>query len=420
VAADHDVRILDMRLEPDLGRVLVEWAPDVVGITAYTVHAKTVRHLFDQAKAWNLSTLTVVGGHHATVAPQDFLSPSIDLIVRGEGVAAFREIAERRERGAGFDGIAGVGFARDGALVMADYPPAVDLDAIPQPRRDLTAQYRSRYFSEWMRPLASMRTSKGCPFRCSFCALWKLTGGRYLRRQPEPIVEELARIDEESVFFADDESLVDAARMKRLAQLIGDAGIRKRYFLYGRSDTITKHPDLLEMWRKVGLERVFVGLEFRSDEDLRYIGKGSTAEDNARAVKILHDLDIELYATLIVRPDFGREQFAALGRYCRELDLNFAGFAVLTPLPGTDLYEQVQDRLLTRDTDYYDFFHTVLPTTLPLREFYEEYARLFTDAIPMARQLSLVRRYPLRQLVPAVRSARRMYGRIRELWRDYE
>jgi radical SAM superfamily enzyme YgiQ (UPF0313 family) len=150
------------------------------------------------------------------------------------------------------------------------------------------------------------------------------------------------------------------------------------------------------------------------------IGKGSTADDNARAVKILHDLDIEISASLIVRPDFGREQFAALGRYCRELDLNFAGFAVLTPLPGTDLYEQVQDRLLTRDSDYYDFIHTVLPTALPLREFYEEYARLFTDAIPMARQLSLVRRYRLRELVSTVRRARRMYGRMRELWRDYE
>jgi hopanoid C-3 methylase len=420
VAADHDVRILDMRLEPDLARVLAEWAPDVVGITGYTVHANTVRRLFEQVRAWNPRALTVVGGHHATVVPEDFLSPSIDLIVRGEGVAALCEIAARHERGAAFDGIPGVGFARDGGWVMADYSPAVDLDAIPQPRRDLTAPYRSRYFSEWMRPLASMRTSKGCPFRCSFCALWKLTGGRYLRRQPERIVEELAGIDEECVFFADDESLIDAARMKRLAQLIGDAGIRKRYFLYGRSDTITRHPDLLEMWRKVGLERVFVGLEFGSDEDLRYIGKGSTAEDNARAVKILHDLDIEMYATLIVRPDFGREQFVALGRYCRELDLNFAGFAVLTPLPGTDLYEQVQDRLLTRDTDYYDFFHTVLPTTLPLREFYGEYARLFTGAIPMSRQLSLVRRYPLRQLVPVVQTARRMYGRIGELWRDYE
>jgi radical SAM superfamily enzyme YgiQ (UPF0313 family) len=143
-------------------------------------------------------------------------------------------------------------------------------------------------------------------------------------------------------------------------------------------------------------------------------------EDNARAVKILHDLDIEISASLIVRPDFGRQEFAAVGRYCRELDLNFAGFAVLTPLPGTDLYEQVRHELLTRDTDYYDFIHTVLPTALPLREFYEEYARLFTDAIPMARQLSLVRRYRLHELAPTVLRARRLYGRVRDLWRDYE
>jgi radical SAM superfamily enzyme YgiQ (UPF0313 family) len=271
-----------------------------------------------------------------------------------------------------------------------------------------------------MRPLASMRTSKGCPYRCSFCALWKLTGGRYLRRQPQRIVEELAGIDEECVFFADDESLVDVERMKALARRISDAGIAKRYYLYGRSDTIARNPDLLEMWRKVGLERVFVGLEFSSDEDLKSIGKGSTAADNGRAVKILHDLDIEISASLIVRPDFESEQFTALARYCRDLDLNFAGFAVLTPLPGAVLYEQVQDRLLTRDTDYYDFIHTVLPTALPLREFYREYARLFTDAVPMTRQLSMVRRYRLRELLPVVRSARRMYGRIGDLWRDYE
>jgi radical SAM superfamily enzyme YgiQ (UPF0313 family) len=420
VAADHDVRILDMRLEPDLAGALAEWSPDVVGITGYTVHVKTVRRLFEQVKAWNPGALTVAGGHHATVAPDDFLSPSIDLIVRGEGVAALREIVARRERGEGFEGIPGAGAVRDGAWTIAETSPVVDLDAIPQPRRDLTAQHRPRYFSEWMRPLASMRTSKGCPYRCSFCALWKLTGGRYLRRKPERIVEELAGIGEECVFFADDESLVDVERMKTLARLIGNAGIAKRYYLYGRSDTIAANPDLLEMWRRIGLERVFVGLEFGSDEDLGAIGKGSTVEDNARAVKILHDLDIEISASLIVRPDFSREEFAGLGRYCRELDLNFAGFAVLTPLPGADLYEQVRERLLTLDTDYYDFIHTVLPTALPLRDFYEEYARLFTDAIPMTRQLSMVRRYRLRELGPTVLRARRMYGRIRELWRDYE
>ena len=71
-----------------------------------------------------------------------------------------------------------------------------------------------------MQPLASIRTSKGCPFRCNFCALWKIAGGRYLKREPEKIVQELAEIEEEFVFFADDESLVDVARMKRLAELI--------------------------------------------------------------------------------------------------------------------------------------------------------------------------------------------------------
>jgi radical SAM superfamily enzyme YgiQ (UPF0313 family) len=70
-----------------------------------------------------------------------------------------------------------------------------------------------------MRPLASIRTSKGCLFRCRFCALWKLTGGRYITRKPECIVEELGTIEEKFVFFADDESL-DTKRMIALADLI--------------------------------------------------------------------------------------------------------------------------------------------------------------------------------------------------------
>src|SRR5512135_3694650 len=67
VAADHDVRILDMRLEKGLASVLREFAPDVIGFTAYTVHVNTVRQLARDVKQWNGSALTVVGGHHATV-----------------------------------------------------------------------------------------------------------------------------------------------------------------------------------------------------------------------------------------------------------------------------------------------------------------------------------------------------------------
>jgi radical SAM superfamily enzyme YgiQ (UPF0313 family) len=420
VAGDHDVRILDLRLEKDLQGVLKAFHPDVVGITAYTVHVNTVKGLFEEIKGWNPHVLTVVGGHHATIMPEDFLSPVIDLIVTGEGVFAFKEIVNQFERGDGFGAIPGIAFAQGNGLVRTEPPPAIDLDAFPFPQRHLTEKYRKDYYSEWMRPLASIRTSKGCPFRCNFCALWKITGGRYLRRKPKSVVEELAGIKEECVFFADDESLVDAGRMKTLAKMIQAAGIKKRYFLYGRSDTIAKNPELLEMWRAIGLERVFIGLEFFRDKDLQYIKKGSTLDDNRQAVRILQDLAIDIYASFIVRQEFTKEDFSAFRGYCQRLGLDFATFAVLTPLPGTDLYEAEKDRLLTHNYDYFDFVHTLLPTALPLKEFYEEYYRLWTRAIPLHRQLSLLRKFPVREIPSLFVRGMRAYKRMKRAYEDYD
>lgn len=419
VCKDHDVRILDLRLEKDLQAVFEHEKPDVVGITAYTVHVNTVRQLFAQIKSWDPRVLTVVGGHHATVAPEDFASPDIDLVVVGEGVFALREVVARLERGMGFDGVPGVALVRDGVLVQMAPVLVDDLDRFPFPERRFTARYRPHYFSEWMKPLASLRTSKGCPYRCKFCALWKLAEGRYLKRQPEKVVEELAGLDEEYVFFADDESLVDAARMKTLATMIREAGIRKRYFLYGRSDTIARNPDLLEVWCEVGLERVFVGLEFFRDADLEDIGKGSTLRDNEQAVRVLQALGIDIYASLIVRPSFTRADFAACTEYCRALALDFATFAMLTPLPGTDFYDEAKERLITHDYDFFDFVHTVLPTTLPLEDFYEEYYQLYQRAIPLRKRLGMLRRMHWRDVPGMVQSSYRVFGQLRNAYKDY-
>ena len=420
VAPQHDVKILDMRLDQKLRRALDGFSPDVVGITAYTVHVKTVRRMFETIKRLDPRVLTVVGGHHATVRPRDFLSGAIDVVVTGEGVEPFRQVVARFERGEGLEGVPGVGLPRGGELLLTDSPPSVPLDDLPHPARELTAAYRHHYYSEWMKPLASIRTSKGCPYRCTFCALWKIAGGRYLRRRPQCVVQELGRIEEECVFFADDESLIDVPRMKTLARLIGEAGIRKRYFLYGRSDTISRNPELVHMWRDVGLERVFVGLESFRDEDLRYVGKGSTTDDNRRAVDVLHDVGVEVYASFILRPEFTPDDFSRLRDYCHELDLDFASFAVLTPLPGTDLMEQVEDRLITDDYDFFDFIHTVLPTALPLEAFYSEYARLYAQALSPKQQWALLRKFRLRDLPAVLVRSVRLQSRLRGAYRDYE
>lgn len=419
VSKEHEVRILDLRLDKDLQRIYTDFHPDIVGITAYTVHVNVVRRLFEQIKRWDPRVLTVVGGHHATVMPEDFLSPCIDLIVIGEGVFAFKEIVTRFETGGTFDGIPGVAFAKGDRLIRTDGQAPVDLDVFPFPDRSLTARYRKHYYSEWMKPLASLRTSKGCPYRCTFCAQWKLAGGRYFRREPRRVVEELSGIEEECVFFADDESLIDAPRMTRLAQLIKESGIKKRYFLYGRSDTITRNPELLRAWRDIGLERVFVGLEFFRDADLNYIRKNSTSQDNENAVRILHGLGIDVYASFIVRPDFTQADFAGLRKYCRHLGLTFASFAVLTPLPGTDLYHEVRDQLITHNYDYFDFIHTLLPTALPLKDFYAEYHYLYTRGIALSKQLSLLGKYPLREIPHLLAKGRRFYHRLKTVYLDY-
>jgi radical SAM superfamily enzyme YgiQ (UPF0313 family) len=419
VAGHHDVRILDMRLDHDLDSHLREFQPHVVGITSYTVHVNTVKRLFEQIKAFNPDIFTGVGGHHATVMPEDFYTPCVDVIVVGEGVFPFREVIVLLEKKMDLSGIPEAVRAENGTIVIHQRNQDTDLDALPFPRRELTAGYRKSYFSEWMKPLASIRTSKGCLFRCKFCALWKLTEGRYLTRKPERIVEELGAIEEKCIFFADDESLLDTKRMEVLANLIHRAGIRKRYFLYGRSDTVAKHPELIEKWKKIGLERVFVGLEFARDTDLKLIRKGSSVENNAAAVKVLKSLDIDIFPTFIVRPEFCRKDFADLREYCLDLNLNFIGFSVLTPLPGTDLYDEGKDRLITSNYDYFDFFHTLMPTRLPMKDFYRELTMLYKHSRSLKNRISLMRKYPLRELPSLFRAYGDLMKRLDNLEQDY-
>jgi hypothetical protein len=126
-----------------------------------------------------------------------------------------------------------------------------------------------------------------------------------------------------------------------------------------------------------------------------------------------------MYASLIVRPDFSRADFAGLREYCRDLGLSLATFPVLTPLPGTDFYDRVSAEMIIHDYDYFDFIHTLLPTRLPLKAFYEEYRRLHTSAIPWMAQLAFLSKYRLRDIPPFMRAYYRFLQRLGTVYRDY-
>jgi len=416
----HEVVVLDARIDPDVDSAFARFRPQLVGLTGFTSHRNIVVALARRLKTLDPQVTVIVGGHHATVQPDDFNLPEIDIIVRGEGVIALRAIARALETGAALTDIAGLAFPAGEGLQMTPDRPHAPLDELPLPDRSLTAAYRQHYFSEWFRPLASIRTSLGCTGRCTFCALWSLTGGRYLRRAPERVIEELRRIDEPHVFFCDDESMCDTRRMEQLADLIKAAGIRKTYFLYARVDTIVRHPQLFAKWAAIGLRQVFVGMEDFSDARLQAMNKGTSVDEQARAAQILRELGVMMYASFMVDPDYDRQDFTDLIAHIRRLKLNYATFTVKTPLPGTELHRQVADRLLSERPELYDMLHALTPTRLPLPEFYDQLARLYQQAIPLHRALPTVFRFGWRNLALRLRLLGTFLTRVRQAHLDYE
>ena len=415
----HRVEILDMRLDPDLEGTLLRLRPQMVGLTGYTCHLNILKQLAKRCRDFDPELCLVVGGHHATVAPEDFNLPLFHAVVIGEGTAALCELVAAWEKEESFAGIAGVALPHEEGLRLGEPRPWPDLDSLPLPARELTAAYRARYASEWLKPLASLRTSLGCVARCNFCALWKLTGGRYLRRDIARVIEELRQIGEENVFFCDDESMCDLGRMERLADAIRAAGIRKRYFLYARVDTIVAHPELFRKWRDIGLLQVFVGMEDFSDSRLAALAKGTTVAQQEQAADILNRLGVMMYASFMIDPDYERADFDDLIAYVRRLKLKYATFTVLTPLPGTELYERRRPEMISTRPEHFDMLHSLLPTRLPLPEFYAEYCRVLQKAVPLSTALRNVLRFGWRNLGLRLKLLNAFLDKLRNAWREY-
>jgi len=379
---DHDVRVLDLRFDNNLESVLAEFGPNIVGTTGYTVHVKRCRDILKKVKEFKGNIVTIVGGHHATISPQDFYEHDIDIVVRGEGVFALKEIAEALEKKDNLKKIHGLVLQENGEFYPTKKRIHVDLDALPFPDRSCNPEHRKKYALGTEKPIALLRTSLGCAFRCSYCAQWKISDGKYIIRNPSFILEELSKIKEPYIFFADDETFLDVDGMKKLAGLIQEAGIKKKYHLFTRADTITKHPNLIREWKKIGLSYVTVGFEAFSNKELEYLNKSASVDSNEMAIEILRENKIVNYANFIVRPDFDKIEFRRLRDYLRRKKLYNPKLPIFTPLPGTDYYDSVKSELTSDDYELYDFKHALVPTKLPLKEFYKEYINLQKNAVP--------------------------------------
>jgi methyltransferase len=372
----HDVAIHDLRLDPPLAQR--EDAPDVVGVAIpFTTSARAARAAARQAKELWPDAPVVLGGHHPTVSREWLDGFPADYVIRGEGGQLFKGLVDDIERGGAVrpaPGLARYGHASDG-----ERPAHTDLNHLPLPDRSIVARHRRRYFHSIYNPVALVRFTAGCPYRCNFCSLWRMTDRRYLTKSVERVVRELEDIELENVYVVDDEAFIRPGRMLELADAIETAGIRKRYHMYVRTDTALRRADVIERWAEIGLDSVLVGAESMSDAELDSYEKGATSAQTAAAVRLFHELDVRVRANFIVQPTWLERDFARLAHSVAKLEIDIPSFSVLTPLPGTDLYDATRDRLISDNPELFDCYHTLFPTALPIERFYDSLATLLAE-----------------------------------------
>ena len=395
------VKIIDMILEKKPIEFFInKYKPHIVGMTAYITHVGAVKEMARKIKCLSNQTITVVGGVHAEVVPEDFISKYIDCIICSNPVETFNKIIDRVR--------AGVDTKETGETYIKSNEHQLHMESccrgtkeiegtyvkgkkhirtssynILPPDRSSVKKYRKKYYYMFHNPCALIKTSLGCPYTCSFCFCKEITGGKYFARKIDEVMEELESIKEREIYIVDDDFLFNEDRLNLFCDELEKRNIHKRFLVYGRADFIASHEKVIGRLSRHGLSAVIVGVESVREKDLKDFNKRSSLENNEKAIRILQKYGIELYATMILQPDFTKKDFRQIEDYIIGLNVSFVNLQPLTPLPGTEIYDDYKDKILVSRKDYamWDLAHIVLePKYMSIRQYYYQiiktYARI--------------------------------------------
>ena len=388
---DHTVRLIDLKADPKgLATELREFSPDVVGITGVTCEANTMVRLASQVKAACGATI-VVGGIHASNDPHFFNRPEVDYIVCGLGRKSFAELVTLVDTGAVADkqlpaGVYRVTPGEPLSLRRQPSTPADLVDHLP-PSYRLVDRYRGHYvIAKLGIRIGFVASAFGCPYSCVFCSIGGQTGGRYLTRSPEAVVRDIGLLQDIPVIrLVDANTFGSVERATALAHAIKAAGLNKQFLADIRSDTVVRHPEMVQLWKEAGLRAVIIGFEAIDDTSLTSMHKANQARTNTEAIALLHELGITIVGDFIVHPDYGEDDFERLRHYLAGHPIDLPMITVMTPLPGTPLYSSLRPRITNHDLDYYTLTNAVIPTRLDEQRFYSAYAELIAQSHRHAR-----------------------------------
>jgi radical SAM superfamily enzyme YgiQ (UPF0313 family) len=322
-----EVKITDENVEP----IDFEENVDLVGVTGMVMHAPRAYQIAQRFRQRGIPV--VMGGPHASSLPLE-VKEHVDAVVIGEAENVWEGLIEDYKKGC-----LKPFYKKDNFCSM---------EGLPFPRLDLLR--KDAYMT-----VNCVQTTRGCPHQCDFCHVTHFFGKTYRCRPVEEVIEEVERLDGEFVVFIDD----NIAGNRRYAQELFTRlkPLRKKWASQA-SMTLTRDPELLKLAAESGCVSLFIGVESLSSENLKEVNKAfNRVSQFEEAMKALHDHDIMILAGFIFGLDHDDEGvFERTLRFCERNRIELPTFFILTPLPGTPLFQRMESegRLLHKDWGQYN------------------------------------------------------------------
>ena len=372
-----EAKICDLTIGgKSLKYMLKHFKPDLVAMTANFVHIHSIKKYVKIIKKFDSSILTVVGGPHTEVMPQDFQFSGIDVISYSGGFKPFEQMIKSHGN-LQLENIKGICYVKNNQWHQNEREQ-FDVSTLPFPDRTHFYNNKKKYKYVTMKPCAIVKTSYSCPHNCNYCFSTLLNGGQYLCREPKNVVEELKSIDCENIWIVDDTFYVNKDYLDEFIRRMQEEKIEKKISLYYRADFIAANPEYMKKLSEIGVTMCAVGLEVIDDEILEKYNKKSSVNIILKALDVLRECNITCIGLLMIDIDAERSYFDKLYQFIKKQKLYLSTISILTPMPGTKQFEIYKDRIMTDDYRKWDFVHlTMEPTKMSKLTFYGEFYKLY-------------------------------------------
>jgi anaerobic magnesium-protoporphyrin IX monomethyl ester cyclase len=360
--AGHSVVVRDLSLQGERLSSFDLKNADVVGISSDSTRIEKAMDVARRAS--KAGRPVVMGGPHPQFLADEICAcGTVSYIVKGEGEPVFPALLAALEKREDPASVRGIIYREQGRLIETPDADRPDIESLPWPARHLVDLQRYSGCVDDV-PVAPLVTSRGCPGACHFCSSSSFFGRGWRYRGAESVLAELDEIHNRygfrAVAFLDDNFTLLPERVEKIADGIIDRGYGLKLWNFSRVDTIIHNPDMVKKLARAGSRTIYLGIESGNEESLNSLGKRTTVADVERAVCLLKENNIEVFGSYIIG-NLGedRDHVERTVDLAIRLDTGIAQFSILTPYPGTQLYQDIKDRIFTRRWKFYDGLHLV-------------------------------------------------------------